>query len=293
MSSKIRPVCVILTGLSGAGKSTAIKALEDIDFYCMDNIPFDLIDSATNYFLQNIDSYRNFAIGFDLRSGLTQDNLLSLKAKLETKFDLDIVFFESSKDELLTRYNATRRKHPLLEETGDLESAIVSEANALEDIRSLASWTVDTTNVNVHEFARVLEDRYSHKAMSRKLYLTFYSFGFKHGGLSPAELVFDVRFLRNPYFDKSLRSETGLSSEVQNYVFEDDRSQLLFDKIEDIVSFSVPEYYSEGKNYLRIGIGCTGGKHRSVTFAERLASAISKKNFKNVVINTIHRDIKK
>ena len=293
MNNKQRPVCVILTGLSGAGKSTAIKALEDIDFYCMDNVPFDLIDSATNYFLQNINDYENFAIGFDIRSGLTKDNLLSLKSKLEKTFDLDIVFFEASKSALLTRYNTTRRKHPLLPSVTDLSSAIENEVDELSELKNEASWVVDTTDISVHDLSRLVEDRYSNKSLSRKLYVTIFSFGFKHGGLNPAELCFDVRFLRNPYFDKKLKTETGLNKEVQDYIFEDPRSQKFYEKIEDLIEFSLPEYYQEGKNYLRIGIGCTGGKHRSVTFAERLGISLSEKNLKDVSISVIHRDIEK
>ena len=293
MKEASRPVCVILTGLSGAGKSTAIKALEDLDFYCMDNVPLELIGSTTNYFLQNINNYKNFAIGFDIRSQLSKSKLLSLKANLESVFDLDIVFLESSLESLLTRYNTTRRKHPLLMETGELSAAIKREVHELEKIREEATWIVDTSNISVHDLSRKVEDRYSKKSLTRKLYVTISSFGFKYGGIDPAELVFDVRFLRNPYFDKNLRSQTGLNKSVQNYIFEDDRASQLFSKIEDLISFTLPQYYVEGKNYLRIGIGCTGGKHRSVTFAERLAIGLADKKMENISISVMHRDIEK
>ncbi len=293
MKDSNRPVCVILTGLSGAGKSTAIKALEDLDFYCMDNVPFELIGSATNYFLQNTNNYRNFAIGFDIRSQLSKENLLTLKINLEKVFDLDIVFFEASLEALLIRYNTTRRKHPLLMEAGELSAAIKREVHELNSIRDEATWVLDTSSISVHDLSRKVEDRYSKKSLTRELYITISSFGFKYGGLNPAELVFDVRFLRNPYFNEKLRSQTGLNRVVQDYIFEDERSSILFDKIEDLIEFTIPEYYKEGKNYLRIGIGCTGGKHRSVTFAERLAISIAEKNIENISVSVLHRDIEK
>ena len=178
-------------------------------------------------------------------------------------------------------------------EAGELSAAIRREINELREIRDEATWVLDTSSISVHDLSRKVEDRYSKNSSVRKLYVTISSFGFKYGGLNPAELLVDVRFLRNPYFDKKLRSQTGLNKSVQNYIFEDSRSSALFEKIDDLIEYTVPQYYKEGKNYLRIGIGCTGGKHRSVTFAERLAVSLAEKNLENVSVSVSHRDIEK
>ncbi|HYX34340.1 MAG TPA: RNase adapter RapZ [Oligoflexus sp.] len=285
------PLLVIVTGLSGAGKSTAIKALEDLSFYCIDNLPFAMVETAVDHLLQSKWTPRRYAFGWDARDKDFLAGFLALQARLKARIKLDVLFLTCAPNQLAERYSTTRRKHPMLDTGGQLIAAIKREHHALQDIEQAADVSFDTTSWSVHFLARKIEERYSGKLVGRQLHVNITSFGFKNGLLKPADTVFDVRFLRNPFFDPLLKDRTGLESAVANYVFEDPNAKVFLDKIIDLHHFLLPEYYKEGKHYFRIGIGCTGGKHRSVALAERLALDLTHLNIPQIAISVNHRDI--
>ncbi|MBC7531624.1 MAG: RNase adapter RapZ [Oligoflexus sp.] len=285
------PLLVVVTGLSGAGKSTVINALEDLSFYCMENLPFDLIEAALDHLTKDSGGPRRFAIGVDARDTRFIQNFPTLAAKLRTKFRLDVVFLTCTDEILAERFSTTRRKHPLLDVGGELIAAIRREINLMQPIEALADVSFDTSLWSPHYLARKAEERYSSANLNRQLHVTVVSFGFKYGMLKPADTIFDVRFLRNPHFDPTLKHKTGQDMAVASYVFEDPNSHIFLDKILDLHSFLLPAYHAEGKHYFRIGIGCTGGKHRSVALTERLALELASKNIPNIALSVSHRDI--
>lgn len=285
------PLLVIVTGLSGAGKSTAIKALEDLSFYCIDNLPFAMVDDAVDHLLSSKWSPRRYALGMDARDREFLKGFADLQERLQKRIQLDVLFLSCAPEQLAERFSTTRRKHPLLDTGGQLIAAIKRESHALQSIERMADVSFDTTSWSVHFLARKIEERYSDKLVGRQLHVNITSFGFKNGLLKPADTVFDVRFLRNPFFDPALKDRTGLEAPVAAYVFEDPNTQVFLDKLIDLHNFLLPEYYKEGKHYFRIGIGCTGGKHRSVAMAERLAIAISNLGLTQIAVSVSHRDL--
>lgn len=285
------PLLVVVTGLSGAGKSTVINALEDLSFYCMENLPFELIEAALDHLTKNSGGPKRFAIGIDARDPRFVQDFPNLAAKLGKKFRLDVVFLSCTDEILAERFSTTRRKHPLLDVGGELIAAIRREINLMQTIEQLADVSFDTSLWSPHYLARKAEERYASANLHRQLHVTVVSFGFKHGMLKPADTIFDVRFLRNPYFDPKLKHKTGQDPAVAAYIFEDPGAQIFLDKIIDLHTFLLPEYHQEGKHYFRIGIGCTGGKHRSVALTERIALELVSKNIPNVAMSVSHRDI--
>ncbi len=285
------PLLVIVTGLSGAGKSTAIKALEDLSFFCIDNLPFQLVDQALDHLLASKSSPQRYALGMDARDQDFVDGFADLQARLQKKIKLDVLFLTSSAEQIAERFSTTRRKHPLLDSGGQLIAAIRREIHALQPVEKLADVSFDTSTWSVHFLARKVEERYSGKVLGRQLHVNITSFGFKNGQLNPADTIFDVRFLRNPFFDPQLKDRTGLEQPVANYVFADPNAEVFLKKLIDLHSFLFPEYYKEGKHYFRIGIGCTGGKHRSVALAERLAMELAGLGLPQIAISVNHRDI--
>jgi UPF0042 nucleotide-binding protein len=285
------PLLVIVTGFSGAGKSTAIKSLEDLSFYCIDNLPFAMVDTAVDHLLQSKWTPRRYALGMDARDKDFLAGFADLQARLKQRIKLDVLFLSCAPDQLAERFSTTRRKHPMLDSGGQLIAAIKRESHALLGIEQLADVSFDTTSWSVHFLARKIEERYSGRLVGRQLHVNISSFGFKNGLLKPADTVFDVRFLRNPFFDPILKDRCGVESAVANYVFEDPNAKLFLDKLIDLHQFLLPEYYKEGKHYFRIGIGCTGGKHRSVAMAERLALDLTNLNIPQIAISVNHRDI--
>ncbi|MCX6131616.1 MAG: RNase adapter RapZ [Proteobacteria bacterium] len=285
------PLLVIVTGLSGAGKSTAIKALEDLSFYCIDNLPFEMVEQAVEHLLQSPWSPKRYALGMDARDRGFVHGFASLQKKLQSKIKLDLMFLTCSDEVLAQRFSTNRRKHPLLDSGGELIAAIRREAFALRPIEALADVAFDTGAWSVHFLARKVEERYSSQLIGRQLHVNITSFGFKNGMLKPVDTLFDVRFLRNPYFDPQLRDRTGLEAPVARYVFEDPLSKVFLEKLIDMHVFLFPEYYREGKHYLRIGIGCTGGKHRSVAIAEKFAQELAQLNLPQIAVSVSHRDI--
>jgi UPF0042 nucleotide-binding protein len=285
------PLLVIVTGLSGAGKSTAIKALEDLSFYCIDNLPFDMADQAVDHLMKSRWRPRRYALGMDARDPEFVRGFLALQERLQKKIKVDVLFLSSSDQQLADRFGTNRRKHPMLDTGGQLIAAIRREIQLLKPIEDRADVCFDTSTWSVHFLARKIEERYSGKLVGRQLHVSISSFGFKNGMLQPADTIFDVRFLRNPYFDPQLKERTGLEPIVANYVFADPNALEMLNRLIDLHRFLFPQYYKEGKHYFRIGIGCTGGKHRSVAVAERLAIELSLLALPQVAISVHHRDI--
>ncbi len=286
------PLLVIVTGLSGAGKSTAIKALEDMSFYCIDNLPFELVEQAVDRILSS-DWYhpKRIALGMDVRDKSFLAGIEGLRDRFKSKMKVDLLFLTASDEVLTERFTTTRRKHPLLDAGGELLAAIRREAAAMATVEQKADVSFDTTTWSPHFLARKIEERYASQQISRLLHVTITSFGFKHGLLKPADTIFDVRFLRNPFFDPHLKEKTGVDVAVADYVFADPLAPQFLGKLIDLHNFLFPEYHKEGKHYFRIGIGCTGGKHRSVAMAERLARELANLKIPQVVISVTHRDI--
>lgn len=282
---------VVVTGLSGAGKSVAIKALEDISFYCIDNLPVEILELVVDNFIANSPNNQRFAIGMNIRNRANAKAFLDLRAKILSKIRVDVLYVGAGEEVIVQRYSTTRRKHPLLDEGGELLSAIRREMDALAPIEQAADAKFDTSSWSPHYLARSIEGRYSDENTARNLYVTVVSFGFKYGILRQADSIYDVRFLKNPYFDAALKDHSGLDSRVQDYVLSDPQTIEFLDHLTSMHRFLLPAYYREGKHYFRIGVGCTGGKHRSVVVAEELAARLGKENLPSILISVGHRDI--
>ena len=282
---------VVVTGLSGAGKSIAIKALEDSSFYCIDNLPVEILELVTDHFIANAKNNSRFAVGMDIRNRAFAKSFLALKEKISAKIKMDVIYLTADEEVIVQRYSTTRRKHPLLDEGGELLSAIRRENDILAPVEQTADVKFDTSSWSPHFLARSLENRYAKEIQARNLYVTVVSFGFKYGILRQADSIYDVRFLKNPYFDQALKEHSGLDKRVQDYILEEAQTKELMDRLIDFHRFLLPSYYNEGKHYFRIGIGCTGGKHRSVVVAEELAARIAKEDLPNILVSVGHRDI--
>lgn len=282
---------LILTGLSGAGKSSAINVLEDIGYYCIDNMPPELIPKFADICARSEDKVDKVAFGVDVRGG---DFFLKLKDTIkqlkEDKINLKVLYLDASDDVIVRRYKETRRKHPLDEVSfGDIRNAISTERDMLVPIKAVSDYYIDTSNTSLAAFKErmysiFLDDREDY------MHIDVRSFGFKFGPMTDGDLVFDVRCLPNPFYIPELKEKTGLNKEVADYVMSFDDAKLLFEKLSDLLDFLIPLYKKEGKSQLVVAFGCTGGKHRSVTFAEGIAKHLREKNY-NVRIS--HRDIEK
>ena len=281
---------VIVTGMSGSGKSSAVKVLEDIGFFCIDNMPPQLIPSFAAMCSENAEISK-VAIVTDIRGGAMFFKLGEVIAKLHIRgIDVKVLFLEASKEVLMKRYKETRRKHPLDEVSGgDLSKAIDAETELLGEIREHANYIVDSSFLSSTQLKEQIAELFLDKPTDRMI-VSCMSFGFKYGVPGEADLVFDVRCLPNPFYIPELKHKTGLDSEVRDYVMRFEQSAQLRDKLFDLIEFLIPHYVSEGKSRLVIAYGCTGGKHRSVTFAELTAAFLRDKGCK---IMTLHRDIDK
>jgi len=290
--SKTKPLLVVVTGLSGAGLTTAIHALQDAGFFCIDNLPIELMQSAVMSSIGRPGTERGIAFGMDIRDKRFAKDFPKLKKQLIAKGIMpDVVFLTSSNDVLETRYSATRRKHPLLARGITLEQAIRNERKLLGPVLAAADVVIDTSLWSPHNLSRAMEARYAGDLKPRTLFVTITSFGFKHGEHRPLDLLFDVRFSANPHFVKRLKDKTGKSAAVRNFVFSDPKAKKFFKMLEKTLRFLLPAYSSEGKHFLRIGIACTGGQHRSVAFAEELARTLKLRPIPNTSISIVHRDI--
>ena len=283
---------VIVTGMSGAGKSTALKMLEDMGYFCVDNLPVPLIPKLAELLAVPGTEMNKAALGVDIRSGESFRQLETvLRALDDVGFQYDILYLESSDHVLVKRYKETRRFHPLSGNSGRVDEGIRKEREKLDFLKKKADYLVDTSHMLTRELKKELSKIFVQNKEYKNLYITVLSFGFKYGIPNDADLVFDVRFLPNPYYIEELRAMSGNDSAVRDYVMENARAREFLNKLLDMVEFLIPNYIAEGKTQLVIGIGCTGGKHRSVTLANEFYEALEKAE--NYGIRIEHRDIGK
>ena len=283
---------VIVTGMSGAGKSTALKMLEDAGYFCVDNLPIPLLEKFAQFITEgNSGSIQKVALGVDIRSGAAMDGLARALEEISmTGLEYEILFLEAEDDVLVKRYKETRRTHPLAG-SGRVENGISQEREKLKYLKAHADYILDTSQLLTRELKSELDKIFVKNQSFKSLMITVLSFGFKYGIPADSDLVFDVRFLPNPYYIDELRPLSGNDAPVSEYVMGFEASQVFLDKLEDMIEFLIPNYILEGKNQLVVSIGCTGGKHRSVTLANALYQRLQKSEEYGVRIE--HRDIGK
>ena len=281
---------VIITGMSGAGKSSALKMLEDNNFFCVDNLPIELIIKfAELTFNNSSDKNRDVALGLDIRSGQALQELEEFLDQMTAlKYSYEILFLDANDETLIKRFKETRRAHPLAPE-GRVDEGIALERKELDFLRSRADYIIDTSRLLTRELKLEVENIFIRNYKFNNLFVTILSFGFKYGIPSDADLIFDVRFMPNPYYIEELKVQTGNDEAVKEYVMNSGVSKEFLKKLEDMIEFLIPNYIAEGKNQLVIGIGCTGGKHRSVTVANAIYEKLSED--KDIGIKVTHRDI--
>ncbi|GIM31428.1 RNase adapter RapZ [Paraclostridium bifermentans] len=278
---------IIVTGLSGSGKSEAMKSLEDIGFYCVDNLPPTLITKFAELCYQGNSNIDKVALGIDIRGREFFETLHESLSYLEKEnYKYEVLFLDCADDILVKRYKMTRRNHPLAKST-QITEGIKEEREILQTLRDKADSIIDTSNMKPRDLKDEISKLYIEGEKTPKLTISVVSFGFKHGIPIDSDLVFDVRFLPNPYYVEELRPQTGEDQVVRDYVMDSDVSREFFTKLEDMVDFLIPNYIEEGKNHLVIAIGCTGGRHRSVTISNLLYDDLIKKGYRVV---KKHRD---
>ena len=283
---------VIVTGMSGAGKTVALKMMEDMGYYCVDNLPIPLIEKFAELALGSNQGQSNqVALGIDIRSGQELPLLDKILERWRTDgIPFEILFLDASDEVLLKRYKETRRNHPLAG-AGRIDEGIKKERECLAFLKKQANVILDTSMLLTKELRQELEKIYMEDGTYDNLFVTVMSFGFKYGIPADADLVFDVRFLPNPYYVENLRPKTGEEKEIQDYVKQGGTADIFLGKLYDMLDFLIPNYVLEGKNQLVIGIGCTGGKHRSVTIANAVDEHL--KQQKGLGVKLYHRDIEK
>ena len=279
---------VIVTGMSGAGKSSVLKMLEDVGYFCVDNLPIPLMKSFVRLILNG--KHKEIALGIDVRSGFMLKELDEvLHAMKRAKFPYEVLYLDCSPEVLIKRYKETRRIHPLsgLER---VDKGIELERKELEFLRKKADVIIDTSQLLIRELKTQIYKIYVNDEEFSNFFVTLLSFGFKYGIPVDSDLVFDVRFLPNPFYEADLKQKTGNDEPVRNYVMASDAAVRFLDKLDDMLSFLIPYYIAEGKNQLVVSIGCTGGKHRSVTLVNELAKRMTDSEYG---LKTEHRDIEK
>lgn len=284
--------CVIVTGMSGAGKSTALKMLEDVGYFCVDNLPVPLIPKMADLLRVPGSELNKAALGVDIRSGESLAEMAEVLKELDmVGMKYEILFLECSDNVLIKRYKETRRFHPLAGNDGRVDQGIRKERERMEFLRKKADYLVDTSHMLTRELKAELNKIFVRNKEYKNLYISVLSFGFKYGIPADSDLVFDVRFLPNPYYIEELRPQSGNDQEVRDYVMKNRKAKEFLYKMTDLVEFLIPNYVQEGKTQLVIAIGCTGGKHRSVTLANELFEMLSRNE--NYGIRIEHRDIGK
>ena len=282
---------VIVTGMSGAGKSSALKTLEDAGYFCVDNLPVALLDKFADMLLDETAKIENVALGIDIRNGRGIGELAHKLKEIEAAgIKYEILYLNASNRILLKRYKETRRNHPLSRD-GRVEDGIAKEREIMKFLQDQATYVIDTSQLLTRELKAEIEKIFVQNQDYKNLFVTILSFGFKYGIPADSDLVFDVRFLPNPYYVEGLRAKTGNDKEIQDYVLQFKEAHEFLDKLEDMINFLIPNYIAEGKNQLVISIGCTGGKHRSVTLANELYKRMADK--KEYGLKIEHRDIGK
>ena len=266
---------VVITGLSGSGKSVAIKALEDNGFFCIDNLPAPLIPKFIELCQGYHEGIKRVAFGIDLRGGQFIEGWPDvLSAVRQAGHNVEVIFLDASDELLLRRFNETRRPHPL-QGGGSIQDGIARERSSLGTMREWADRIVDTSDLNVHELRQVIESSFVRISEKRRMTVFLTSFGYKYGIPSDADVIMDVRFLPNPFFVNGLKSKTGLSREVKDFVLQREETHEYLEKLCTLLQFTLPKYEREGKSNLTIAFGCTGGRHRSVVLVDELQRRLS------------------
>jgi UPF0042 nucleotide-binding protein len=287
---------ILLTGVSGSGKSTALSALEDLGYFCVENLPARLVLPFSEEIIrkakeQGSNDNIRYALLVDCRDDESfPDVNIARDSLIKEGLSVGLIFLDCTDDIVIRRFRETRRKHPILHKDSQCKSiteAIVIERELLKDFRNEASQIIDTSVTSVHDLRRMIE---AFLEARKSILITMQSFGFKYGNPADVDLLFDVRFLPNPYFVPELKEQTGLSTPVRDFVSREPASLEFVSKVTDLLLYLIPKYEIEGKHYLSVGIGCTGGKHRSVVIAEELAVILKKKSFS---VQTFHRDIER
>ena len=274
----------IITGISGAGRTQALKIFGDFGFYCVDNLPLALFANFSKH-IKDRGTWENIALGIDIREGESLKSLPSVMKSISRQgFEPKLLFLEASDDVLVRRFSETKHKHPLQEQ---LLTALAKERQFLAPIKQLADTEINTSNLTLGELKEKISKLLEIKR-TQEMNISVVSFGYKHGLPMEADLVMDVRFLKNPYYVAALREKTGLDKEVQDYIKKSPHASNFLKKFMDLVVYLVPKYIKEGKSYLTIAVGCSGGKHRSVFMAHSLAEILREKGFK---VSEFHRDI--
>ena len=284
------PQVVILSGVSGSGKSTALRALEDQGFYCVDNLPILFLEKLLELSGHTAGEVSRIALGVDAREGrFLADAPQVIQEVRQQGNEVQVLFLDASDDALVRRYSETRRRHPLAGVAGTVPDGIAAERLALAELKSIADEVVDTTTLNVHELKRLVARRFAAGGGTR-LGVTIVSFGFRFGVPTHADMVLDVRFLPNPFFVPELKPHPGTDARVAEFVLSQTDAKAFLERLSDLLQFLIPRYRAEGKSYLTIAIGCTGGKHRSVALAAALADRLSSGG---QPIRLWHRDVDK
>jgi len=276
---------VIISGMSGAGKASALNTFEDLGYYCVDNLPVGLISNFAELVLDSAEIQRA-ALVVDIREGARLDKLPQILASLRRMLKTTMVFLEADQEALVRRYSETRRPHPLGRHNS-VKASLAAERRRLQPVRALADVVLDTTKFNVHELRRSLTQRFQAGNKDKNILISCVSFGFREGVPEDADLVFDVRFLPNPHFIPKFRPHTGNHPEVAKYIRSFPQTREFISRISELLIYLVPHYITEGKSYLTIAFGCTGGKHRSVMIAEDVQKRLAKAGYN---VKVVHRD---
>jgi len=282
---------VIITGFSGAGKSTAMNVFEDAGYFCVDNLPPEMIRSLVELFVHEGSKVRRAAVVSDVRGGVYFEALQAVVEELDALgLTHHVLFLEAAEQTLVNRYKETRRRHPLAPD-GSVGEGVAAERSLLEPLRSRANLVIDTTAMSAATLRGKIADELLPRQHAQRLAVTFMSFGFKYGPPREEDLAFDVRFLANPHYEPELRELTGRDQAVIDYIAHDGRLEELYERLHALLDFLLPQYVGEGKSHLVIAVGCTGGRHRSVAIAEHLAERY--RAGEDLVVAVAHRDIDK
>jgi len=282
---------IFITGLSGSGKSLAAQCFEDLGYFCVDNLPVAMIDPFCELIERSGDSMPQAALVVDAREGQHLQAFPETLGRLrKRRLPVQLLFFDCSDEVLKRRFSETRRPHPMSGETATLDDALAEERSMIAPLRGLADRIIDTTRYTSHELRAFLNNAYAVGTTNNDLNVNLLSFGFKHGPPAEADLLFDVRFLPNPYFVEGLRHLDGRTKEVQRFLNDVELTGEFFERLTSFIDFLIPHYTAEGKSYLTVAIGCTGGKHRSVALVEKLAAHL---HGHEVAFTTSHRDLGK
>jgi UPF0042 nucleotide-binding protein len=281
---------VIVTGLSGSGKSTALRALEDIGFFCVDNLPVQLLPKLMEIQAAATSEISKIALVMDIRGKHFLEKYKEIISDLQKKgCNIEIIFLEASDNSLVQRFSETRRSHPL-SDSRTVQESINLERSKLSDLKQMADNVIDTSLYNIHELKELIQHSYLSPSTDKKLIINLTSFGYRYGLPPDADIALDVRFLPNPYFIKDLKDLNGTDEKVKDYVLGFDESRQFLLELYKLLTFLTPLYEKEGKTYLNIAIGCTGGKHRSVVILDQLTEYFRERNYR---VNKNHRDIKR